>query len=178
MRFHSIYQAMVLLAAGLASAIFVLSLSDGMRQGTQYANGTTIHISLSDPTLEPIIEHGDSTPSSIRKREDDCWGYQLDHGSVDADVDAFVRSVGDKLYFCSHKDHHMDTCQVANGVLVYFCADQNNECAYIISDIIHQGMGPMDAICPAYEASWALFPGNVGERFIVRKYNQNANICI
>jgi hypothetical protein len=180
MHFQSIVCG-VFMTASLASGIFVPGdLPDGLWTGTEYPNGTTITTCLSDSTIPPVIEQHEVVPrSSIKERGSGtggCWGYFLDPGSVDADNQAFQDSVANGQEFCSDS-HNEWTGFISNSVLVYFCADENNECFYLDPGIIQQGMGLMDAICTAYEASWALFPGTGSQRFIMGKCVINSSIC-
>lgn len=180
MHFQSITRVVVLMTTSLTSAIFVpADLPDGLWNGKEFPNGTTITTCLSDPTLPPIIEQHEVIPRSIKERGSgtgDCWGYFLDAASVDGDNAAFQASVANGLHFCSDA-HNEYTGFSENSVLVYFCADQDYECFYLDPAIIQTEMGLMDAICPAYEAGWAVFP-NDPNRFIMGKCVVNSSICV
>jgi len=181
MHFQSIAQVVVLMTATLTSGVFVPGgLPDGLWSGKEFANGTTITTSLSDLTLPPIIEHHEVLPRSNEERGSgtgDCWGYQLDPGSVDEDntaLQAYVNSVDNSL--CSGGSNAW-WGEIVNSVLVYFCADAANECYVVLPSTIQDGMGLMDAICAPYEASWALFPNFPG-RALMGKCVINSQICV
>ena len=179
MHFQSI--VVVSLTATLASGIFVPgNLPDGLWHGVEYPNGTTVHTSLNVPPLPSIIEHNEVVPRSLKDRGSgtgDCWGYYLDRTSVDVDNTALQQwreAYSEPL--CSG-DNNEWYGEITNAVLVYACVDQPHVCWDITVDNIIEGMGLMDAICPPYEASWALFPGT-SFRFIMGKCVINSNICV
>jgi len=179
MRFQFIAHAVVLMTAGLASGMIVpANLPDGLWTSEQLDNGTTITTSLDNPTLPPIVESHEILAPSLEKREVGCWGYFLDPGSVNAANNALQAEAGGGIQECSSGGANHWTGEVANGVLVYFCVDQHNECAVLIASTVAQGMGLMDAQCQPYEAGYAVYPDPFGFRFILGKCAAGSNICV
>ncbi|KAE9366556.1 hypothetical protein N431DRAFT_350644 [Stipitochalara longipes BDJ] len=179
MHFQTI--AIILATATLTSSIFVPgNIPDGLWHGIEYPNGTTLHISLNKPPLASIIEQHEVVPRSIEERGSGtggCWGYFLDHASVDEDNQALQAwRESDSTPLCSGGNNEYYG-EVVNSVMVYACVDTHNLCWDITVDNIVAGMGLMDAICEPYEAGWALFPRSDSQRLIMGKCVINSSIC-
>jgi hypothetical protein len=173
--------ATILATATLTSGIFVPgNLPDGLWHGIEYPNGTTLHISLNEPALPSVIEYNEVVPHSIEERGSGtggCWGYNLDHASVDEDNQALQAwRLGNSQPLCAGGNNEYYG-KIINSVIVYACVDTHNVCWDITVDDILTGMGLMDAICQPYEAGWALFPRSDSIRFLMGKCVVDSSIC-
>jgi hypothetical protein len=156
------------------------NLPDGPYKGVNHDDGSTTVTNLK---TGESYEFGFSNESaanekrsvvSIEKRETSCWGYQLDHGGVDAGVVQLKNWAGTGRDLPSgDTPNHFG--YVARGVYVYYCVNARHSSGNVDVADIDFALGQMDGQCQRYEAGYYRWDGSAE---LVGKVRAGTTVCV
>jgi hypothetical protein len=174
----------LLAIAGLTTAttgswLGMENLPDGPYKGVNHDDGST---TITNLETGESYEFGLSKESaanekrsvSIEKREASCWGYQLDHGGVDAAVVKLKNwagtgrdlTTGGKPDYFGYNER---------GVYVYYCVNAAFSGGNVDVADIDYALGQMDGQCQRYEAGYYRWDGSAE---LVGKVRSGTAVCL
>jgi hypothetical protein len=181
MRFH------ILSLLGLASASVAIqwsgveNLPDGAYSGINHPDGSTTMTNLdSGETYNFSISAAPTQQTkrsdyAISKRDTSCWGYQLDHGGVDAGTAALRQWAGENgrdLYSGKTPNYYGFNNK---GVYVYYCINAAHRQGNLDVNDINFALANMDTTCAKWEAGYYLWPGSAE---LVGKCRSGTPVCL
>ncbi|KAF5246280.1 hypothetical protein FAUST_1397 [Fusarium austroamericanum] len=158
-------------AAAPSSTQDFKNLPDGPYSGINNADGSS---SVTHMETGETFNFAAPAKRSLEKRDTHCWGYELDHGGVDAAVVQLKnwagtgrdwKSDGTPSYFGYNE----------RGVYVYYCINAPRSQGNLDVADINYALGQMDSKCKRYEAGYFRWDGSVE---IVGKTRSGDNICL